>query len=123
MDVMIYPTNPTTSPGHFRPQMIALAGIRPPTGASTRILPLLASTSATYTNPMMLASRMSESGAFGATWVMARRVFARADGGGEVTFFNGTFALDADVDAAALLLEADTPPPMPGIEDVVLSRE
>lgn len=77
----------------------------------------------------MLASRMSGSGAFGATWVMARRVFARLDGGGEGTFFRGTFTADdgASPPAAAAVaapvagvVVADGPgpaPPMPGSEE------
>ena len=39
---------------------------------------------------MMLASRTSEGEALAGACVMARRVFARAEGAGAGTFFNGT---------------------------------
>lgn len=124
--IYVYPTNPTTSPGHFLPQIIARGGTLPPMGAKTRILPFSASTSATYTKPMMLASRISRRDALGAACVMAKRVLANVLGAGGWSFVSRIAVLVVPLVLLLLVLVVVVTAGLddsPGIdEEVELSR-
>lgn len=67
-------TKPPIFSGH-EPQIIARFGSLPLRGAKIFIFFLFSSTSATYTKPRMLASRMFSGVSFGSACAMAKRAF------------------------------------------------
>ena len=75
-----YPTRSPMLSGQ-EPQIIARLGNLPLSGARTRSFFFFSSTSATYTNPITLASRMFSCESFGSACTIARMPFCMAEDG------------------------------------------